>query len=99
MTFLVRPIQFIINAGGTSQQVAVSTVSAQSGVINADLVQLTVQTAPVFVRAGAAPTAVADGTDQLFAVGTYQVAIPRGQRLAFIVGTGTATVNITPVGQ
>ena len=88
-----------IMAGGQSQKVATSPVSAQSGVLNCSQVTLISDT-NVFVRQGVNPTAVSDGTDQLLLANVMHRIIPiiPGQKLAFILATGTGNVYLTPEG-
>lgn len=88
--------------GGSSQVVAATTTSAQSAVIGAQATGVPVfaivtATAPVFMRAGANPTALSTGVDHYLAANIpYRVEVQGGQRLAFITPTGTASVYITP---
>jgi len=84
-------------SGGQSQSVSMSTTSAQSTVINAEWAVVTPDVA-CFFRRGASPTALSNGTDQYLAAGSaYRVnGIREGDKLAFIVASGTGTVYITP---
>ena len=86
-----------VHAGGTSQSVAISTTSAQSAALSFGTAVVT-PTANCFVRQGSNPTALANGTDQyLVANNSYRLTgIVPGNKLAFITGTGTGTVYITP---
>jgi hypothetical protein len=85
-----------VPAGATSQKVAMTTASAQSTAI-AGTVALVTPDATCFVRQGAAPTANSDGTDMLLlANNTYRVLLTSGNKLAFIVASGTGNVYITP---
>ena len=94
---LTKEASVSASAGGTSQKVAMSTVSAQSAAINAQ-VALVSPTEDCFVREGSNPTALSDGTDQfLFGGFTYRIAMSDGaNRLAFIMASGSGTVYITP---
>lgn len=94
------PIQEIslttgILTGGLSQTVAMSTTSAQSTAITADLVVVAVDAA-CFVRAGANPTAVSDGTDHYLPIGAWRIPFISGQKLAFKMASGTGNAYITP---
>jgi hypothetical protein len=92
-------------SGGQSVKVATSTTSAQGPVI----VQPTTlpKGVPVkclvtcdvltFGRKGSNPTAVSDGTDQVFAANVpYRVELMEGERMAFIVPASTGNVYFTP---
>ena len=93
---LTKEASIDVSAGGTSQKVAISTVSAQSTAIAAPLA-LVSPTVDCFMRQGANPTATNDGTDQfLFAGYTYRVAMTAGNKLAFAAASGTGNVYITP---
>lgn len=98
-----------LDAGAQSQKVAMTTASAQSTafgtfgivagkgdqsgmVINLMLTNDTL----CFIRQGASPVALSDGTDEAFAVGTHRVTITPGNKLAAIVPTGTGNLYITP---
>lgn len=86
-----------IGAGGACQKVAMSTTSAQSAAINYGMVQIT-PSADCYVREGSNPTAVSDGTDQFLAANVPQVfLVTPGNKLAFIVASGTSSVHIAPV--
>jgi hypothetical protein len=99
MAQLITEMSLTIDSGGRSQSVAVSTTSAQSAAISAPNVVLT-PTVSGFIRQGANPTAVSDGTD-IFLLGnnTYRLGgfVP-GNKLAFIAASGTGTLYITPEG-
>ena len=88
-----------IMAGGQSQKVATSVTSAQSGVLNCSQVTL-ISDANVFVRQGVNPTAVSDGTDQMLLANIMHRILPitAGNKLAFILATGTGNVYLTPEG-
>lgn len=91
-----QELSLIVNEGGTSQKVALSTTSAQSAAINADFVVVTL-TAAGFVRGGADPTAVSDGTDQYLPANVpMRLNIKPGWKLAFILASGTGDAYITP---
>ena len=94
-------------SGGQSQKVAMSTVSAQSTAIadaslnpavlagNPIPVTITVD-ATCFVRKGAAPTALSDGTDQvILANSVYKTLAMIGDKFAFIMASGTGNAYIT----
>ena len=94
----ITQISIVVDDGGKSQAVTISSTSAQSAVINDDQVLVTL-TVPAFVRKGANPTALGTGVDTyLMADVTYRLAVPRGQRLAFITQGGSGTAYITPGG-
>lgn len=91
--------------GGTSQKVAIGIVSAQSAAAaaastenkGAPIKYLVTPDVTCFVRKGANPTAVADGTDQiLIANQTYRVELMDGEKMAFITASGSGNVYITP---
>jgi len=87
-----------IAAGGTCQSVAISSISAQSAAITAQLVHLT-PTVDCFVREAASPTALSDGTDEfLMAWVTQSKIITSGNKLAFKTTSASGTVYIAPVG-
>lgn len=85
-----------VYAGGTSQQVTVSTSSAQSSVLNCKSVVI-FSTVSGFMRQGSNPTALSNGTDQYVPGNTLlrYAGITPGNKLAFI-GTGAGTLYITP---
>lgn len=87
-----------IGEGGTAHSVAVSAVSAQSQAIESADVVIT-PTVDVFVRRGANPTAVNNGTDDfLKGSNSYRLRdFQRGQKLAFIkAGADDGTVYVSP---
>ena len=96
-------------SGGQSSKVATSTTSAQSSTISKPssvqsgapvnvLITCDVLTFGRYDPAGN-PTAVADGTDQVFVANIpYRVQVIPGGKFAFILGTGTGNVYITPEG-
>ena len=94
-------IGLVPNEGGKSEQVAASTVSAQSTVLyptpqSAGYVNVYCAS-DYFFKAGVNPTALATGVDQFVPGGNLLRVGPiaPGFRLAFILLTGTATVYIT----
>lgn len=87
----------VVEGGGTSQQLNVSTTSVQSAPIASPRV-FVFSEVPCFMRHGSSPTAVADGTDQYLPGGTpVRLALPSGNRLAFISTGGTGKVYLTPI--
>lgn len=84
-------------SGGQSQAVSMTTTSAQSSEIKADWAVVTPDTA-CFFRRGSNPTALSNGTDQYLAAGAaYRInGLNEGDKLAFILASGTGTVYITP---
>jgi len=83
-------------APGNSQKIAVSGVSAQSAPINASSCSI-YSDVDCYVRQGAAPVAVADGTDQFVPAGSFVrlTGIARGNRLA-IISNASGTAHLTP---
>jgi hypothetical protein len=101
----VRELSFVASQGGTSQKVAVTTSNTQSTALSrrdeigqtADVYVLVTPDVACFFRQGSNPTAVSDGTDQyLAATVTYRVRVTGGNKLAFITGTGSGNVYLTP---
>ena len=87
-----------IATGGTCQQIAISGTSAQSAAIDAHIVHVT-PTVDCYVREGASPTALANGTDHfLVANATQAFTITHDNKLAFITSGAAGTVRIAPVG-
>jgi hypothetical protein len=90
----------LVDTGGASQKVAISTTSATSTAIQAPWAYVTPDVA-CFVRKGGSTgtiTAVSDGTD-IYLIGnaTQRLdGLTPGDRLAFITATGTGNVYITP---
>jgi hypothetical protein len=85
-----------IDAGGTSQAVSISTTSAQSAAIPGGSAVI-YSTVDCFVRSGANPTALSNGTDRFIPAGIYlRVGFASGEKLAFITAAGTGTVYIAP---
>lgn len=92
----VQEISIIVDEGGRSQAVAISSTSAQSAVIKTNEIIAT-PTVDVFVRQGANPTATSDGTDTfLLASTSYRLAVTPGNKLAFKTASATGTVYLTP---
>lgn len=104
----VTQVSIAALSGGQSSKVGASTTSAQSATIatstaagqKGDPVKVVITCdAAVFMRYDPAgnPTAVADGTDQYLAANVpYRTEVVGGGKFAFITGTGTANVYITP---
>lgn len=91
-------------AGGLSQKVVVSATSAQSTALTAPASwpagmpyrAIVTCDVPCWVRAGANPTALADGTDHYLPANTpFRVEFASGQKLALIAG-GAGNAYITP---
>jgi len=84
-------------SGGQSAKISTSTTSAQSAVLTSTS-YLVYTDVDVFVRTGADPTAVSDGTDQILPAKTQSRIVPilLGNKLAFITPTGTGNVYLTP---
>lgn len=91
-----QDLSIIVDAGGRSQALAISSTSAQSAVINGNYVIVTLTT-PAFVRQGTNPSATADGTDiYLLDNVTYRLNVQPGNKLAFRTASATGTAYITP---
>lgn len=91
-----QDLSIVVDSGGRSQALAISSTSAQSAAIASNYVIVTLTTA-AFVRQGANPTAVADGTDiYLLADMTYRLNVQPGNKLAFRTASATGTAYITP---
>lgn len=90
-----------INAleGGESQTVAMSVSNNETTALSVPYVMVTV-TADCFFRRGLAPVAVSDGTDQiLLANNSYRISgLEEGDKLSFIMASGTGTAYVTPGG-
>jgi len=84
-------------SGGQSQKIAVSSTSAQSAALTTTSYFLTTDV-DVFCRVGTSPTAVADGTDQIFlASNSYRVLpVAVGAKFAFITSGASGNVYLTP---
>lgn len=92
----VQEISIVVDEGARSQALAISSTSAQSAVIKGQAVLVT-PTVDVFVRQGANPTAVSDGTDIfLLASASYRLAVTPGNKLAFKTASASGTVYLTP---
>jgi hypothetical protein len=94
-----------ITSGGTSQKVAISTVAASTAAIAAPTGLPTGAPVPVvlavdvdaFVRRGANPTAVSDGTDQFVPAGILlRTEVQPGEKLSFITASGSGNAYVTP---
>lgn len=86
-----------IAAGGSCKVVSVSGTSAQSAALDGVLVHIT-PTVDCFMREGAAPTAVSDGTDEIMiAYVTQAKRITRGNKLAFKTTGAAGSVYIAIV--
>lgn len=92
-------------SGGQSSKIATSTVSALGPVIaraTTDPVGVPIKCLILcdvltFGRKGSSPTALSNGTDQVFAANVpYRVELMDGERMAFIVPTSTGNVYFTP---
>lgn len=92
-------------SGGQSSKVALTTTSAQgpvvaqpAGVPAGTAIRCSlVLDAAGFFRKGANPTAVADGTDQLIPANTMVfVQLMPGERLAFVLASGTGNAYFSP---
>ena len=84
-------------SGGQSAKIVVSGTSAQSAALTSTSYLVSTDT-DVFVRTGANPTAVADGTDQVLFAGNQFRVLPilPGNKLAFITSGGVGNVYLTP---
>jgi hypothetical protein len=92
-------------SGGQSQKVALSTTSAQTAAVSTPtglpvgvpIKCLLTLDAAGFIRKGADPTAVSDGTDQYVPANTpFRVELMAGEKVAAILGTGTGNMYFTP---
>jgi len=95
MANTIQELSLIVGEGATSQKVAVSAVSAASAAItgHSAVVYLTVD---CFVRQGAAPVAVGDGTDQFLPAGQlFRLSVRTGNKFAFIAAAN-GFAYITP---
>ena len=91
----VQEISIVVDDGGRSQALSISSTSAQSAVMKTSEVIAT-PTVDVFVRQGANPTALSDGTDIfLLANATYRLAVTPGNKLAFKTTSASGTVYLT----
>lgn len=82
--------------GGTSQQIAVTTSSAQSTVLQCKSMYIC-STVSCFVRQGPNPTALGDGSDQYLPANLPMrlAGFTPGNKIA-VIGTGSGTFYITP---
>lgn len=90
-----------VGEGGTSSVVSISGTSAQSGALTTaaekDFSVIVTPTTDCFVRQGANPTAVSDGTDQiLLAYQQRRISVKNGNKLAFKTTGATGSVYLTP---
>ena len=85
-----------IYSGGQSSKVTVSVASAQSGALACKSLILC-STVNCFIRQGANPTAVGDGTDQFLpAYAPFRYAgFKSGNKIA-VIGAADGTLYITP---
>jgi hypothetical protein len=91
-----QDLSIVVDEGGRSQSIAISSTSAQTTAIDSEFVVVTL-TAAAFVRQGSNPTATNDGTDTyLMADVSYRLNIRRGNRLAIRTSGPTGTAYITP---
>lgn len=91
-----QDLSIVVDEGGRSQALTISSTSAQSATINSDYVLVTLTVAG-FVRQGSNPTATADGTDIfLLADVTYRLNVKKGNKLALRTGGLAGTAYITP---
>ncbi len=93
---MTRETSLIIDAGGRSSSISISTTSAQSAASeNGEAIFYS--SVDCFVRSGANPTALSDGTDMFVVAGNqYRVRFAPGHKLAFKTASGTGTVYFTP---
>lgn len=98
-------ISILLNTGGTSQKVSISSTSAQSTAAAVASTESKGQAIPYvicadtdcFVRKGTNPTAVSDGTDILLKANQqYRVELMDGEKMAFITTSASGNVYITP---
>jgi hypothetical protein len=105
----ITEISVEVLSGGQSIKIATSTTSAPAGgttaatlptnaVKGAPISYLVTPDATCFVRKGTGTvTAVSDGTDQIMlANNSYRVELMEGEKLAFILASGTGNVYMTP---
>ena len=85
-----------IYRGGQSQKVSISTSSAQSTAISCKSLVVCADTG-CFIRQGANPTAVSDGTDQYIPAGAVLrfFNLAPGNKIA-VISTTTGNLYITP---
>lgn len=100
MSEVVKELSLTVDEGGKSQKVTLlAATSAQSAAIDTEFADV-YSTVDCFVRAGANPTALSDGTDRFIPANTLLRldGINRaatGSKLAFIAAAA-GTVYITP---
>ena len=93
-----RELSLIVDNGGRSSAISISSTSAQSPVCPSGEAVF-YSTVDCFGRAGSNPTALSDGTDMFFVGGNqYRVQLPQGHRMAFKTTAATGTVYFTPGG-
>ena len=86
-----------IATGGTCQELSISSTQAQSAAITGTIVEI-VLTTDAYVREGASPVAVNNGTDHFFVQNcVHTVKITSGNKLSFITKTLTGTARIAVV--
>lgn len=95
----VLEVSLVPNEGGRSEQVAISTTSAQSTVLYTvapGYVNL-ITTIDCFMRMGANPVALSTGVDQFVPAGNLMRIgpVPANFRLAFVTASGAGIVYIT----
>lgn len=93
---MTREISIVIDGGGRSSTISMSTTSAQTPASETGEGVLYVSTG-AFVRSGADPTAVSTGADQyLYGPQQYRVKFGAGHKLALILAADTGTAYFTP---
>ena len=104
----ISEISLSLNTGGTSVKLAISSTSAPMASAAAyDSTKGETKATPIpyvicpdtdcFVRKGASPTAVNDGTDMLLKANQqYRVELMDGEKMAFITTSASGNVYITP---
>lgn len=98
----ITDISTEVLAGGQSQQIVLSTTSAPTTAVPAlnpgesSKTVTFVVDAACFVRRGTNPTALSNGTDQyLIANKLYRCQMQAGEKLAFVMATGTGNAYVT----
>lgn len=92
----MQEVTIAVDEGAKSQALSISSTSAQSAAMPTGRCLL-YSTADVFVRQGANPTALSDGTDQFIPAGVWLRAnFARNAKLAFKTSSSSGTVYITP---
>lgn len=94
---LQKELSLHANTGNKSQKVTISSTNAASSAIPTDNAVI-YATVDCFMRAGAAPVAVATGVDQFIPASTLlRVTLPQiNWKLAFITSSASGLVYITP---